>query len=339
MCGDLLRFAFLFRNLGADACMTAESLTRLMPDELMGLRLDKAVSELFPEYSRGRLQKWMKEGALLVDGKVVRGRDKTRGGEVVTLMRPQELEPQLAQAEAESIELDVVYEDASIVVINKPPGLVVHPAVGNWSGTLMNGLLHHYPDVSEVPRAGIVHRLDKGTSGLMVVARTLEAHASLVAALQRRDVSREYLALVEGSFVAGGTIDEPIGRHPVDRKKMAVTRSGREAITHYRIRQRYLAHTLLDVKLETGRTHQIRVHMAHIRHPIVGDSVYGGRKRVPGGMDEATIEALHNFPRQALHARRLGLIHPDTGEEVFWEVAPPKDMQQLLERMSAWTTA
>jgi len=200
----------------------------------------------------------------------------------------------------------------------------------------MHGLLHRYPDIAQVPRAGIVHRLDKSTSGLMVVARTLEAHTTLVEALQRRDMRREYVALVEGNFVSGGTIDEPIGRHPVDRKKMAVVRNGRHAVTHYRIRQRYLAHTLLDVKLETGRTHQIRVHMAHIRHPIVGDPVYGGRKRIPKGLDEATVEALHQFPRQALHARRLGLVHPDTGQEVFWEASLPDDMQQLLDTLAPW---
>ncbi len=316
--------------------MSSETITRTIPDELIGLRLDKALSELYPEYSRGRLQRWMKEGAILIDGAVARGRDKARGGEVVALRRPDEVEPDLENIEAEPVTLDIVYEDDALVVVNKPAGLVVHPAVGNWSGTLMHGLLHRYPDIAQVPRAGIVHRLDKSTTGLMVVARTLEAHTVLVEALQRREMSREYMALVEGGFVSGGTIDEPIGRHPVDRKKMAVVRNGRHAVTHYRIRQRYLAHTLLDVKLETGRTHQIRVHMAHIRHPIVGDPVYGGRKRIPKGLDAATIEALHQFPRQALHACRLGLVHPLSGEEMFWEAEAPEDMQQLLASLDCW---
>jgi len=316
--------------------VSSETITRTIPDELIGLRLDKALSELYPEYSRGRLQRWMKEGAILIDGAVARGRDKARGGESVALRRPQTVEPDLEHIEAELVALDIVYEDDALVVVNKPAGLVVHPAVGNWSGTLMHGLLHRYPDIAEVPRAGIVHRLDKSTTGLMVVARTLEAHTVLVEALQRREMSREYLALVEGTFVSGGSIDEPIGRHPVDRKKMAVVRNGRHAVTHYRIRQRYLAHTLLDVKLETGRTHQIRVHMAHIRHPIVGDPVYGGRKRIPKGMDAATIEVLHQFPRQALHARRLGLVHPLSGEEMFWEAEEPEDMQQLLAALERW---
>ena len=308
----------------------------MIPDELTGLRLDKALAELFPEYSRGRLQRWMKEGAILIDGAVMRGRDKTRGGERVVLQCPDESEPDLESVEPEPVALDIVYEDTSLVVINKPAGLVVHPAVGNWSGTLMHGLLHRYPDIAQVPRAGIIHRLDKSTSGLMVVARTLEAHTVLVASLQRREMSREYVALVEGGFVSGGTIEEPIGRHPVDRKKMAVVRNGRHAVTHYRIRQRYLTHTLLDVKLETGRTHQIRVHMAHIRHPIVGDPVYGGRKRIPKGLDEATIELLHRFPRQALHAWRLGLTHPHSGKALFWEAEPPEDMQQLLAGLAQW---
>ncbi len=316
--------------------MNDDAIIRTLPDELAGLRLDKALAELFPEYSRGRLQRWMKAGDLRVDGAVARGRDKARGGERIELLRPAEVEPALADVEPEPVALAVVHEDEAIIVIDKPAGLVVHPAAGNWSGTLMHGLLHRYPDLAEVPRAGIVHRLDKSTTGLMVVARTLEAHAALVDAMQRREITREYLALVEGTFVSGGTIDEPIGRHPVDRKKMAVTRGGKPAVTHYRIRQRYLAHTLLDVKLETGRTHQIRVHMAHIRHPIVGDPVYGGRKRIPGGLDEKTVEALHRFPRQALHARRLGLAHPLTGEPMSWEAEPPADMQALVEALAPW---
>ncbi|HFD87310.1 MAG TPA: 23S rRNA pseudouridine(1911/1915/1917) synthase RluD [Gammaproteobacteria bacterium] len=305
-----------------------------MPETLVGLRLDKALSELFPEYSRGRLQRWLKEGAILVDGQSPRARDKTKGGESIELVKPEETGEQ--GFVPEPVPLEVVHEDDALLIINKPAGLVVHPAVGNWSGTLMNGLLHRYPGIGEVPRAGIVHRLDKETSGLMVVAKTLEAHHFLVASLQRRDISREYLALVEGCFVSGGTVDEPIGRHPVDRKKMAVVRNGKPAVTHYRLRQRYLAHTLLDVKLETGRTHQIRVHMAHLRHPIVGDPVYGGRKRIPKGLDEATISVLAGFPRQALHARRLGLEHPVSHELMSWEAPVPEDMQALLDVLEPW---
>ncbi len=314
--------------------MSSEIITRVMPDELAGLRLDKALSELFPEFSRGRLQRWLKEGAIVVDAQSARARDKTRGGESVVLTRPEE--QQIESFVPEPVDLNVVYEDETLLVIDKPAGLVVHPAVGNWSGTLMNGLLHRYPQIADVPRAGIVHRLDKETSGLMVVAKTLEAHCFLVDSLQRREISRKYLALVEGRFVSGGMVDEPIGRHPVDRKKMAVVRNGKHALTHYRIRQRYLAHTLLDVKLETGRTHQIRVHMAHIRHPIVGDPVYAGRKRIPKGLDEETIAVLARFPRQALHARRLGLQHPMTGEEMAWEAPVHDDMQALLDQLEPW---
>ena len=314
--------------------MSSEIITRVMPDELAGLRLDKALSELFPEFSRGRLQRWLKEGAIVVDAQSARARDKTRGGESVVLTRPEE--QQIESFVPEPVDLNVVYEDETLLVIDKPAGLVVHPAVGNWSGTLMNGLLHRYPQIADVPRAGIVHRLDKETSGLMVVAKTLEAHCFLVDSLQRREISRKYLALVEGRFVSGGMVDEPIGRHPVDRKKMAVVRNGKHALTHYRIRQRYLAHTLLDVKLETGRTHQIRVHMAHIRHPIVGDPVYAGRKRIPKGLDEETIAVLARFPRQALHARRLGLQHPMTGEEMAWEAPVHDDMQALLDQLELW---
>jgi len=314
--------------------VSSEIITRVMPDELAGLRLDKALSELFPEFSRGRLQRWLKEGAIVVDAQSARARDKTRGGESVVLTRPEE--QQIESFVPEPVDLNVVYEDETLLVIDKPAGLVVHPAVGNWSGTLMNGLLHRYPQIADVPRAGIVHRLDKETSGLMVVAKTLEAHCFLVDSLQRREISRKYLALVEGRFVSGGMVDEPIGRHPVDRKKMAVVRNGKHALTHYRIRQRYLAHTLLDVKLETGRTHQIRVHMAHIRHPIVGDPVYAGRKRIPKGLDEETIAVLARFPRQALHARRLGLQHPMTGEEMAWEAPVHDDMQALLDQLELW---
>jgi 23S rRNA pseudouridine1911/1915/1917 synthase len=237
--------------------------------------------------------------------------------------------------QAQDLPLDVVYADASILVINKPAGIVVHPAAGNQDGTLVNALLHYDPSLAEVPRAGIVHRLDKDTSGLLVVARTLQAQASLVRQLQARTVFREYVALVQGVLVAGGSVDAPLGRHPVDRKRMAVVGNGREAITHYRVNTRYRAHTLIDVKLETGRTHQIRVHMAHVGNPLVGDPVYGGRARLPKQATPELVAALQGFRRQALHARRLELEHPESGEWLGWEVPIPADFLDLLTLLEA----
>ncbi len=298
-----------------------------IPGELAGLRLDQALARLFPDYSRSRITQWIRSGQVRVDGAIRKPRDAVLGGEQV---RVEAELPADVRVEAEPIPLDIVYEDEALLVLNKPAGLVVHPAAGHHAGTLQNALLHHDPELARVPRAGIVHRLDKDTSGLMVVARTVEAHHDLVAQLQARSVRREYLALVQGELVAGGTINAPIGRHPVDRKRQAVTASGREAITHYRIERRYQGYTLLRVSLETGRTHQIRVHLAHIHHPIVGDPVYGGRPRVPRGLDEALRARLQGFPRQALHARRLGLLHPRSGEAMQWEAPPPADMDELI---------
>ncbi len=298
-----------------------------IPDDLAGLRLDQALARLFPDYSRSRITQWIRSGQVRVDGATRKPRDAVLGGEQVCVEA--EL-PADTRVEAEPIPLDIVHEDDALLVLNKPAGLVVHPAAGHNAGTLQNALLHHDPELARVPRAGIVHRLDKDTSGLMVVARTVEAHHELVAQLQARSVRREYLALVQGELVAGGTIDAPIGRHPVDRKRQAVTETGREAITHYRIERRYQGYTLLRVSLETGRTHQIRVHLAHIHHPIVGDPVYGGRPRVPRGLDETLRARLQGFPRQALHARRLGLLHPRSGEAMQWEAPPPADMAELI---------
>jgi 23S rRNA pseudouridine1911/1915/1917 synthase len=301
-----------------------------MPEDVAGKRLDQALAQLFPQYSRSRLTQWVKDGRVLVDGEVLKPKDRVLGGEEVSLEPEVEADTQF---QAEDIPLNIVYEDEAILVINKPPGLVVHPAAGNWSGTLQNGLLFHDPELAKVPRAGIVHRLDKETSGLMVVARTLEAHTSLVTQLQERTVKREYLALVQGQVISGGMVEEPIGRHPVDRKRMAVVASGKPAITHYLVEERFEGYTLLRVSLETGRTHQIRVHMAHIRFPMVGDPVYGGRARIPAGLSEEVREAILKFPRQALHATRLGLVHPVTGEEMQWEAPLPEDMQALLSSM------
>ena len=231
----------------------------------------------------------------------------------------------------EAIALDLVFEDDSVIVLNKPAGLVVHPAAGHQTGTLVNALLNHEPDLAQLPRAGIVHRLDKDTSGLMVVAKTLQAHGHLVAQLQERTVKREYAAVCIGAMTGGGSVDESIGRHPRDRKKMAVLSvGGKSALTHYRIAQRFAHHTHITVQLETGRTHQIRVHMAHLHYPLIGDPSYGGRPRIPKAAAQPLIDMLRQFPRQALHAQALGLIHPGSGEALHWEIPLPRDMQQLL---------
>jgi 23S rRNA pseudouridine1911/1915/1917 synthase len=301
-----------------------------IPATLRGRRLDQALAELVQEYSRSRLQQWIRAGHVTVDARVARVRETVQGGERVCI--DAEIATQTVDT-PEPIGLDIVYEDADLLVINKPAGLVVHPAAGNPSGTLLNALLHHDSGLATLPRAGIVHRLDKNTSGLMVVARNLVAHKRLVEALQSRIVKREYLAVVNTVLTAGGTIDAPIGRHPVDRKRMAVVAGGKEAITHYRVEARYRAHTLVRVTLETGRTHQIRVHMAHNHTPILGDPVYGGRLRLPGGASEELRALLGSFRRQALHATRLALQHPGSGEQVDWEAAVPADMAALLETL------
>ena len=300
---------------------------RVEPD-LAGGRLDRVLAQLLPEFSRGRLQQWIEAGQVLVNERPCRVRDKVWGGESIRI------EAELAVVDEhrpQAIALDLVYEDEHLLVIDKPAGLVVHPAAGNPDGTLLNALLHHAPELATLPRAGIVHRLDKDTTGLMVVARTLQAHCALVEQLQRRIVHREYRALVLGTLVAGGRVEAPIGRHPTQRVKMAVVGHGREAITHYRVLESYPGHTLLAVELETGRTHQIRVHMTHIHHPLVGDTTYGARPRPPRGCHPELAAALQSFPRQALHAIRLGLIHPATGAEMQWEVPMAPDLDALLE--------
>lgn len=306
-------------------------LTARVPDELAGMRLDQCLAEMFPDYSRSKLQTWVKAGRVLVDGEVLKGREKLDGGEEIELDAEAE---QVVEYDAEDIPLDIVYEDDAILIVNKPAGLVVHPAVGNWTGTLVNALLNHAPSLDTLPRAGIVHRIDKETSGLLMVAKTLQAHNSLVEQLQERSIHREYLALVKGWMTAGGTVDEPIGRHPVDRKRNAVRRDGKEAVTHYRLEQRFKRHTLIRVKLETGRTHQIRVHMTHINYPLVGDQVYGGRFQMPADCSPALAEALRSFKRQALHATKLGLEHPETGEYLEWEQPMPEDMQNLIKLLA-----
>jgi len=310
------------------------TMTAVVPESLDGARLDQIAANLFSEYSRGRLQTWIKEGFLLVNSRQLRSKDKLTAGDVLVL-ETELPAPEEGHWQAEPVQLDIVFEDDDILVLNKPAGTVVHPAAGNRSGTLMNGLLHYCPALQNLPRAGIVHRLDKDTTGLMVVAKTLQAHHRLVRQLQKREVSRQYEAVVLGVLTAGGTVDEPLGRHPVMRKKRAVIQSGKESVTHYRVISRFRAHTHIQCQLETGRTHQIRVHMTHIRHPLVGDPVYGGRLNIPGGCSPQLAAILREFKRQALHAARLGFIHPITGEEVSWEVPLPEDMLNLLAILKA----
>ncbi len=303
---------------------------REVPAEAAGQRLDQALAAMFPDYSRSRLQQWVKSGELTVDGRVWRPKDKVAGGEVVILKATAEPEVFI---EPQAMALDVVFEDDHLLVLNKPAGVVVHPGAGNPDRTLQNALLHRHPALEAIPRCGIVHRIDKETSGLLVVALTLKAHKSLVDQLQDKAVGREYDALVNGVFTAGGTVDAPIGRSHRDRKRMAVTEGGKPAVTHYRVAERFSAHTLLRVHLETGRTHQIRVHMAHIHHPLVGDPVYGGRPKLPKGADEALREVLGSLRRQALHAARLTLIHPESDETLSWDAPRPDDLEAVLEAL------
>ncbi|SEP12604.1 23S rRNA pseudouridine(1911/1915/1917) synthase RluD [Aquisalimonas asiatica] len=300
-----------------------------IPESSAGLRLDRALADVFPDYSRSRLQQWLKEGAITVDGATRRGRDPVKGGETVSVRAA--LAPDAPSVAPEPIQLDVVHEDDDILVLNKPAGLVVHPGAGNPDGTLQNALLHRHPHLEQIPRCGIVHRIDKDTSGLMVVALSDRAHTTLTEQLQDKSVGREYEALVSGTFTAGGTVDAPIARHPRDRKRMAVVASGRRAVTHYRIAERFSAHTLLRVFLETGRTHQIRVHMAYIQHPLVGDPVYGLRPRLPKRADDTVRDALAGLGRQALHAARLVLQHPATEETMAWETPRPADMDAVMD--------
>ena len=307
--------------------MASEKQNTTVPEALAGLRLDQALARMFPEYSRSRLKEWLLAGAITVDGGSRRPRDAVRGGEAIALTPQADVE---VEARPEPMTLDVVYEDDDLLVVNKPAGLVVHPGAGNTSGTLMNGLLHHAPQLEEVPRAGIVHRIDKDTTGLLLIAKTLTAHTSLVRQLADRDISREYLAVCNGVLTGGGTIDEPIARHPVDRKRMSVQPDGKPAVTHYSVLERFRAFTYIDVRLETGRTHQIRVHFAWRRHALVGDPVYGGRLALPKGASDEVIEVLRRFRRQALHAARLAFQHPSTGERLTLEAPPPADFLHLL---------
>ena len=304
--------------------------------EQSGRRLDQALAELLPEYSRSRLKEWIVAGSVLVDGAAAEPRDRVAEGQEVELDATVVADYDVA---AQAIRLDIVHEDAAVLVLNKPAGLVVHPGAGNRDATLENGLRHHDASLAELPRSGILHRLDKDTSGLLLVAKTLESHTLLTRDLQERRIRREYRALVNGVMTAGGTVDQPIDRHPVQRTRMAVAHGGRPAVTHSRVLARGVAHTWLAVRLETGRTHQIRVHLAHIGFPIIGDPVYGGRPRVPAGASAAVLETLRGFRRQALHAAAIAFTHPVSGALLEFSAPLPDDLHALLAALAGSTEA
>jgi 23S rRNA pseudouridine1911/1915/1917 synthase len=293
-----------------------------VPSDCAGMRLDQAIANLLPEFSRNRISRWIRDGRVVIAGQTIQPKTRVYGGESIEVLPA--AEPAELAAQPENIALDIIYEDTSILVVAKPAGLVVHPGSGNWQGTMLNALLAHAPALAELPRAGIVHRLDKETSGLLVVGKTLQAQTSLTRQLQARTVKREYLALVHGAIERAGTVDAPVGRHPTQRTRMAVVERGRPAVTHYTVLERFAPHaTLLRCSLETGRTHQIRVHLQSLGHPLVGDPAYGKSRR-------SALDFLNAFKRQALHAERLSLQHPDTGETVAWQTDPPADLASLL---------
>ncbi|MCW8111639.1 23S rRNA pseudouridine(1911/1915/1917) synthase RluD [Yersinia intermedia] len=310
-------------------------LSATVAESQLGQRLDQALAELFPDYSRSRIKEWILEDRVTVDGKTInKPKEKVLGGELVAIDAQIEEDARWAP---QDIPLDIVYEDNDILVINKPRGLVVHPGAGNPDGTILNALLYYYPEIMDVPRAGIVHRLDKDTTGLMVVAKTVPAQTRLVEALQAREITREYEAVAIGNMTAGGRVDEPISRHSTKRTHMAVHPMGKPATTHYRIMEHFRAHTRLRLRLETGRTHQIRVHMSHINHPLVGDQLYGGRPRPPRGASDSFISILRGFDRQALHATMLRLYHPISGIQMEWHAALPEDMVELINALKSDT--
>lgn len=314
------------QNYNAAPVATAP-ISLIVTGDLAGLRLDQAVATLLPEFSRNRISRWIREGRIAITGQTIQPKTRVYGGETIRVTPS--AEPETLAALPEEIALTVAYEDASILVLDKPAGLVVHPGSGNWHGTMLNALLAHSPVLANLPRAGIVHRLDKETSGLLVVGKTLQAQTSLTRQLQARTVKREYLALVHGLVTRGGSVDAPVGRHPTQRTRMAVVERGRPALTHYEVLQHCEGQaTLLRCRLETGRTHQIRVHMLSLGHPLVGDPVYGKSRR-------SALALLNLFKRQALHAARLSLQHPDNGETMTWEAALPPDFAQLLDALGA----
>lgn len=308
-------------------------LTATINESQLGQRLDQALAELFPDYSRSRIKEWILDDRVQVNGRLVnKPKEKMLGGEQISI---DALIDEDMRFEPQNLPLNIVYEDDDILVINKPRDFVVHPGAGNPDGTVLNTLLYHYPDIADVPRAGIVHRLDKDTTGLMVVAKTVPAQTRLVESLQLREITREYEAVANGRMTAGGKVEEPISRHPTKRTHMAVNPMGKPAVTHYRVMEHFRAHTRLRLRLETGRTHQIRVHMAHINHPLVGDQLYGGRPRPLKGASDEFRDALREFDRQALHATMLRLYHPITGIQMEWHAPIPDDMVKLIEVLKA----
>ncbi|RKG51529.1 23S rRNA pseudouridine(1911/1915/1917) synthase RluD [Acinetobacter cumulans] len=315
-------------NHTSDSTATRLSLQFQLDESYLGQRIDQVAAAVWSDFSREKLKQWIKDGSLLVDGVVVKPKFKCEGVELLSL--DVELEPQ-TRSLPENIPLDIVYEDDDIIVINKPVGMVVHPGAGNITGTLVNALLYHYPKSVELARAGLVHRIDKDTSGLLVVAKNLEAQFALSRQLEKKSVYRIYDLVVYGNIIAGGTVDQPIKRHPVDRVKMAVLPGGKDAVTHYNVKERFQNFTRVQARLETGRTHQIRVHFTYIGHGLVGDQVYVPRVRLPAGASELLEDTLRGFRRQALHAAKLGLVHPRTREDMMFEAPWPEDFTQLVE--------
>ncbi len=315
-------------NHTSEVTATRLSLQFQLDESYLGQRIDQVAALIWNDYSRERLKQWLKDGHLLVNGNSVKPKYKCEGDEVLTLNV--ELEAQ-TRSLPEDIPLNIIYEDDEILVINKPVGMVVHPGAGNSTGTLVNALLHHYPKSSELARAGLVHRIDKDTSGLLVVAKSLEAQFSLSKQLAKKSVYRIYDVVVYGNIIAGGTIDEPIKRHPVDRVKMTVLPGGKDAVTHYNVKERFQHFTRVQARLETGRTHQIRVHFSYIGYGLVGHQVYMPRVRLPAGSSELLADTLRGFKRQALHAAKLGLVHPKTGEDMMFEAPWPEDFAQLVD--------
>lgn len=307
--------------------MNKIQLNATIPAELAGERLDSALATLFPAYSRSRIKTWITEQAVLINGHSAKPRDKVSTSDTVQILATVPLQNNWQSA---NIPLDIIYEDSDLLVINKPAGLVVHPGAGNPENTLLNAILHHYPEAQHLPRGGIVHRIDKDTTGLLVIAKTIEAHTALVQQLQDHEIEREYLAVCQGLIISGGTVNEAIARHPTKRTHMAISASGKKAVTHYRLVEKFKGHTFIRVNLETGRTHQIRVHMAHLKHPLVGDQTYGGRTMLQKNVSAELKLALAQFKRQALHAHSLTLTHPRTGEEHTWTCELPEDFKQLL---------
>jgi len=306
--------------------------TLIIPDPLGGMRLDQALAIFLPQFSRTQIQEWIKSGNVTVNNKKWKARDTVLGGETVIIDAMRKAQPAW---DAQPIDLNIIYEDEAVIIINKTAGMVVHPAAGNFENTLLNAVLHHAPSLQQLPRAGILHRLDKNTSGLLIIAKTHDSLQYLSRQLKNHKIIRIYQAIAFGVMTSGGTINEPISRHPIQRKRMAVIETGKEAITHYRVIERYRAYTRLKIQLETGRTHQIRVHMAYIRHPLLGDPVYGGRLQLPKGASHDLVQILRTFKRQALHASELSITHPITHKMMTWNAPLPEDMQKLIEVLKA----